>query len=103
MQETLNRKLRNHLTQGAGLILPSAASVASAMTARLIEAAGHPLPIVSGAAVANTFCGVPDIGLASITELALPVAAVRDRDRAQDLCWSPARALYDIRALTLTG
>jgi 2-methylisocitrate lyase-like PEP mutase family enzyme len=51
---------------------------ANALTARLIEAAGHPLLMVSGAAVANTFLGVPDIGLSSVTELALHVDAIRD-------------------------
>ena len=34
--------------------------------------------MLSGAAVANTYLGVPDIGLVSVTELAAHVAAVRD-------------------------
>ncbi|MBO9642303.1 MAG: isocitrate lyase/PEP mutase family protein [Pseudacidovorax sp.] len=73
--ETLNRRLRRQLVPGAGLMMPGAAN---ALTARLIEAAGHPLLMVSGAAVANTFLGVPDIGLSSVTELALHVDAIRD-------------------------
>ncbi|SIQ51655.1 oxaloacetate decarboxylase [Pseudacidovorax sp. RU35E] len=73
--ETLNRRLRRQLVPGAGLMMPGAAN---SLTARLIEAAGHPLLMVSGAAVANTFLGVPDIGLSSVTELALHVDAIRD-------------------------
>ena len=51
---------------------------ANALAARVIEAAGHKMMMVSGAAVANTYLGVPDIGLVSVTELASHVAAVRD-------------------------
>lgn len=75
MTLSMNRRLRAQLTQGAGLVMPGAAN---ALAARLIEAAGHPMLIVSGAAVANTFLGVPDIGLTSVTELALHVEAVRE-------------------------
>lgn len=75
MTLSMNRRLRAQLTQGAGLVMPGAAN---ALTARLIEAAGHPMLMVSGAAVANTFLGVPDIGLTSVTELALHVEAVRE-------------------------
>lgn len=75
MHESLNLQLRRQLQRGAGLMMPGAAN---ALTARLIEAAGHPMLMVSGAAVANTFLGVPDIGLSSVTELASHVAAVRD-------------------------
>jgi 2-methylisocitrate lyase-like PEP mutase family enzyme len=75
MNPSLNRILRERLVDGAGLVMPGAAN---ALTARLIEAAGHPLIMVSGAAVANTFLGVPDIGLSSVTELALHVQAVRE-------------------------
>lgn len=75
MNESLNRMLRGRLLRGAGLIMPGAAN---ALTARLIEAAGHSMLMVSGAAVANTFLGVPDIGLTSVTELAVHVQAVRE-------------------------
>lgn len=75
MNESLNKQLRHKLRHGAGLMMPGAAN---ALAARLIEAAGHPVLMVSGAAVANTFLGVPDIGLSSVTELAMHVDAVRD-------------------------
>ena len=64
-----------HVVAGAGHIMPGAAN---ALAARVIEAAGHKMMMLSGAAVANTYLGVPDIGLVSVTELAAHVAAVRD-------------------------
>jgi 2-methylisocitrate lyase-like PEP mutase family enzyme len=72
---TLNKVLRQKLTRGAGHIMPGAAN---ALAARVIEAAGYEMMMVSGAAVANTYLGVPDIGLVSVTELAGHVAAVRE-------------------------
>lgn len=75
MSQSMNLRLRAQLVAGAGLVMPGAAN---AMSARIIEAAGHSLLMVSGAAVANTFLGVPDIGLTSVTELAVHVEAVRE-------------------------
>lgn len=75
MKNTLNQTIRRQLVAGAGNIMPGAGN---ALTARLIEAAGFPMLMVSGAAVANSFLGVPDIGLVSVTELAAHVAAVRE-------------------------
>lgn len=72
---SLNRTMRALLQPGAGHIMPGAAN---ALAARLIEATGHRMMMVSGAAVANTYLGVPDIGLVSVTELASHVAAVRE-------------------------
>jgi 2-methylisocitrate lyase-like PEP mutase family enzyme len=72
---TLNQRLRRDLQRGAGHIMPGAAN---ALAARVIEAAGHRMMMVSGAAVSNTYLGVPDIGLVSVTELASHVAAVRE-------------------------
>ncbi len=75
MTNDLNQQMRALLVPGAGHIMPGAGN---ALAARLIEATGHKMLMVSGAAVANTFLGVPDIGLVSVTELAAHVAAVRD-------------------------
>jgi 2-methylisocitrate lyase-like PEP mutase family enzyme len=75
MKESLNKVLRRELVRGAGHIMPGAAN---ALAGRVIEAAGHRMMMVSGAAVANTYLGVPDIGLVSVTELAAHVAAVRE-------------------------
>ena len=75
MKESLNQVMRRKLRRGAGLIMPGAAN---ALAARVIEATGHECMMVSGAAVANTYLGVPDIGLVSVTELAGHVAAIRE-------------------------
>jgi 2-methylisocitrate lyase-like PEP mutase family enzyme len=75
MKTTLNQVMRAKLKPGAGLIMPGAAN---ALAARVIEATGHEVMMVSGAAVANTYLGVPDLGLVSVTELAAHVAAVRE-------------------------
>lgn len=75
MRPSLNLTMRELLQPGAGHIMPGAAN---ALAARVIEAAGHRMMMVSGAAVANTYLGVPDIGLVSVTELAAHVAAVRE-------------------------
>ena len=75
MAESLNKVLRRVLVAGAGHLMPGAGN---ALAARIIEAAGHKMMLISGAAVANTFLGVPDLGLTSVTELAAHVAAARD-------------------------
>jgi 2-methylisocitrate lyase-like PEP mutase family enzyme len=75
MSESLNKSLRRLLVPGAGVMM---AGAANALAARVIEAAGFKTMMVSGAAVANTYLGVPDIGLVSVTELASHVAAIRE-------------------------
>ena len=75
MTATLNRRMRADLRAGAGHIMPG---VANALAARVVEQSGHRMMMVSGAAVANTYLGMPDIGLVSVTELASHVMAIRD-------------------------
>jgi 2-methylisocitrate lyase-like PEP mutase family enzyme len=75
MSASLNKVMRRELVRGAGVLMPGAAN---ALAARVIEAAGYKVMMVSGAAVANTYLGVPDLGLVSVTELASHVAAVRE-------------------------
>jgi 2-methylisocitrate lyase-like PEP mutase family enzyme len=75
MSSNLNQKMRRLLVPGAGHVMPGAGN---ALAARVIEATGHELMLVSGAAVANSYLGVPDLGLLSLTELAGHVAAIRD-------------------------
>lgn len=74
-QANLNKNFRQALTPGSGHVMPGAAN---ALAARVIEATGHSMLMVSGAAVANTYLGVPDIGLVSLSELAGHVGAIRD-------------------------
>jgi len=75
MSESLNKVMRRELAAGAGVLM---AGAGNALAARCIEAAGIRTLLVSGAAVANTYLGVPDIGLVSVTELAQHVAAIRE-------------------------
>ena len=75
MTQTLNQVMRRLVVAGAGHMMPGAGN---ALAARVIEAAGHKMMMLSGAAVANSYLGVPDIGLVSVTELAGHVAAARE-------------------------
>ena len=73
--DNLNAKLKKRLEQDAILLLPGAAN---ALGARIIEDIGFEAVYVSGAGVANTYLGMPDVGLVTLTELADHVAAIRD-------------------------
>jgi len=75
MKQSCNRRLREILSERKAVLLPGAAN---ALAARLIEDIGFKAIYVTGAGVTNTFLGVPDIGLISITELASHVSAMRD-------------------------
>jgi 2-methylisocitrate lyase-like PEP mutase family enzyme len=70
-----DRDLRNILTPGAAVLLPGAAN---ALTARVIEDAGFSALYVTGAGIANTYLGTPDIGLTTATEIADHVWRIRD-------------------------
>ena len=72
---TCNRRFRDILQRREAILLPG---VANALAARVIEDIGFKAIYVSGAGVTNTYLGVPDIGLISVTELADNVAAIRD-------------------------
>jgi len=63
------------LTPGAAVLLPGAAN---ALTARVIEDAGFSALYVTGAGIANTYLGMPDIGLTTATEIADHVWRIRD-------------------------
>ena len=75
MNESCNRQLRELLRHRKAVLLPGAAN---ALAARVIEDIGFKAIYVTGAGVANTFLGVPDIGLLSVTELASHVSAMRE-------------------------
>lgn len=70
-----NQALRQLLQPGAGLVIPGAGN---ALAARFIEAAGFPVVYMTGAGVANSYLGGPDMGLVSVTEMASHVAAIRE-------------------------
>jgi 2-methylisocitrate lyase-like PEP mutase family enzyme len=65
--------LRARFASGEQLVVPGAAN---ALTARVIEDAGFPAVYVTGAGIANTFLGSPDIGLVSLSELRDHVEAI---------------------------
>jgi 2-methylisocitrate lyase-like PEP mutase family enzyme len=75
MNKSCNRRLRQILSKREAVLLPGASN---ALTARIIEDLGFKAIYVTGAGVTNTFLGVPDIGLISMTELAKHVSAMRD-------------------------
>jgi 2-methylisocitrate lyase-like PEP mutase family enzyme len=75
ISSALRRELRSMLRPGAALLLPG---VADALAARIVADQGFPAAYVTGAGIANTILGVPDIGLVTVTELAEQVAAIRD-------------------------
>jgi 2-methylisocitrate lyase-like PEP mutase family enzyme len=75
MSESPNRRLRGLIGRRKAVLLPGAAN---ALTARVIEDLGFEAVYVTGAGVTNTFLGMPDIGLLTVTELADHVAAMRD-------------------------
>jgi 2-methylisocitrate lyase-like PEP mutase family enzyme len=66
---------RNMLGPGAALLLPG---VSNALAARVVADQGFAAAYVTGAGIANTFFGVPDIGLVTVTEIAEHVAAIRE-------------------------
>jgi len=75
MSDSPNRRLRALIARKEAVLLPGAAN---ALAARVIEDLGFEAVYVTGAGVTNTFLGMPDIGLITVTELADHVAAMRD-------------------------
>jgi 2-methylisocitrate lyase-like PEP mutase family enzyme len=67
--------LRKRVAQGPLLVVPGAAN---ALAARIIEQVGFEAVYVTGAGLANTYLGVPDIGLITLTELVAHVGAMRE-------------------------
>lgn len=69
------RQLRAALDRREALLAPGAGN---ALTARIIQDCGFDVAYVTGAGVANTALGVPDIGLVTMTELAQTVSAIAE-------------------------
>jgi 2-methylisocitrate lyase-like PEP mutase family enzyme len=68
-------KLKEIMARRAAVIVPGAAN---AMFARIIEDVGFEAVYVTGAGIANMRLGVPDIGLATMSEIADTAASVAD-------------------------
>ncbi|MDA8102585.1 MAG: isocitrate lyase/phosphoenolpyruvate mutase family protein [Nitrospiraceae bacterium] len=60
---------------GSPILLPGAAN---ALAARVVEECGFEAVYVTGAGIANTFLGVPDIGLVTLDELVAHTEAIAD-------------------------
>ena len=67
--------LKDIFGERRALLAPGAAN---ALAARVIEDLGFEAAYVTGAGVANTYLGVPDIGLLTVTELAETVERISD-------------------------
>lgn len=67
--------LKSILVPAAGELIPGAAN---ALAARVIEATGYRVLLVTGAGVTNTYLGKPDVGLISVKEMADHVWTIRD-------------------------
>src|SRR5262245_35105090 len=75
MSRPTRREFRSSLKPGAALILPG---VANALAARVVADQGFAAAYVTGAGIANTYLGIPDNGLVTLTELAHHVAAISE-------------------------
>jgi 2-methylisocitrate lyase-like PEP mutase family enzyme len=75
MEQTRNKLIRKLFAPGAGTLLPGAGD---ALAARIIEAAGFEVVLFTGAGFANSYLGVPDMGLTSVKEVVDQVAAMRE-------------------------
>jgi 2-methylisocitrate lyase-like PEP mutase family enzyme len=67
--------LRDLIHAEGGLVLPG---VANALTARIAQDLGFSALYITGAGVTNTFLGLPDLGLLSLSEMAAHVRAITD-------------------------
>jgi 2-methylisocitrate lyase-like PEP mutase family enzyme len=73
--ESPHRRLRRLVGARNGLVVPGAYD---ALSARVIEDAGHAAIYVTGAGVTNGHLGLPDVGVISLSELSAQVAAMRN-------------------------
>jgi 2-methylisocitrate lyase-like PEP mutase family enzyme len=73
-ERATRREFRQLLQPGAALVLPG---VSNALAARVVADLGFAAAYVTGAGIANTFLGIPDNGLVTLTELVDHVAAIR--------------------------
>jgi 2-methylisocitrate lyase-like PEP mutase family enzyme len=69
------RFLRDRLARRDALLVPGAGN---ALTARIIQDTGFEAVYVTGAGIANTLLGAPDVGLVTMTELANTTAVIAE-------------------------
>jgi len=71
----IRASLRELVAERRALLVPGAAN---ALVARIIEDLGYEAVYLTGAGIANTQLGMPDIGLLTVTEIAETTARVSD-------------------------
>jgi 2-methylisocitrate lyase-like PEP mutase family enzyme len=75
----INPSTRQHfrtlLKPGAAVILPG---VSNALAARVVADLGFPAAYITGAGIANTYLGIPDNGLVTLSELTDHVGTIRE-------------------------
>src|ERR1044071_3965892 len=75
MSNSTRRQFRDLLKPGAAIVLPG---ISNGLAARVVADLGFPAAYITGAGIANTYLGVPDNGLVTLSELVDHVAAIRD-------------------------
>lgn len=73
--DTPAARLRARLAHGPPLLLPGCAD---ALTARIAADAGHEAIYATGAGISNALLGLPDLGLATLTEMTDQVGRICD-------------------------
>src|SRR6059036_4243566 len=103
-----SKRLRELIAQGC-VLLPG---VPNAAMARQVERAGFDAVYVSGAGMANSTAGVPDIGLLTLTEVtqlasyianAVKIPAVVDADTGFGGAENVARTIQELEKAGLAG
>jgi len=75
MPQSTRRAFRDTLKPGAAILLPG---VANALAARIVADQGFDAAYITGAGIANTYLGIPDNGLVTLSELVNHVTTIRD-------------------------
>jgi len=75
MPQSTRRAFRDTLKPGAAMLLPG---VANALAARIVADQGFDAAYITGAGIANTYLGIPDNGLVTLSELVNHVTTIRD-------------------------
>ena len=103
-----SKRLRDLIAKGA-IIMPG---VPNAAMARQVERAGFDAVYISGAGMANSTAGVPDIGLLTMTEVvrlagyianAVAIPAIVDADTGFGGAENVARTIHGLEAAGLAG
>jgi methylisocitrate lyase len=107
-KETKTARLRELIAQGC-VAMPG---VPNAAMARQVERAGFDAVYISGAGMANSTAGLPDIGLLTLTEVvrlagyaanAVKIPAIVDADTGFGGAENAARTIHELEAAGLAG